>query len=167
MTRTMAVLGSALFFLAGPGVTVGLVPWIMTRWVVGSPFLGLAPMRFAGIAFIVGGLAGLLDCFARFALQGLGTPAPPAPARLLVAAGLYRHVRKPMYLSAVAIIVGQAVLFGDVGLIAYGALFALACHLFVVAYEEPTLSRTFGKAYDVLRSNVPRWIPRLRPWSPS
>src|SRR5262249_41614672 len=54
-------------------------------------------------------------------------------------------------------------LFGDWRLVIYGALFWLACHVFVV-YEEPTLQRTFGAEYESFCANVPRWIPRLTPW---
>ena len=81
-----------------------------------------------------------MDSFARFALQGLGTPAPIAPTANLVNTGLYRRVRNPMYMSVVAVIVGQAVLFGDWRLAGYGALFWVACHVFVVTYEEPRWS---------------------------
>jgi len=73
-------------------------------------------------------------------------------------------VRNPMYVSVVAIILGQALLFGDWRLILYGALFWLASHVFVVVYEEPTLERSFGTEYAAFRANVPRWIPRLSPW---
>jgi protein-S-isoprenylcysteine O-methyltransferase Ste14 len=31
-------------------------------------------------------------------------------------------------------------------------------------YEEPTLRKKFGPDYDEYRKNVPRWLPRLRPW---
>ena len=110
------------------------------------------------------GVSGLVDAFARFALQGLGTPAPIAPTRNLVVTGLYRYVRNPIYVAVVAIILGQAVLMGDWRLIVYGALFWLACHVFVVAYEEPTLERTFGREYEAFRAAVPRWIPRMTPW---
>jgi protein-S-isoprenylcysteine O-methyltransferase Ste14 len=44
---------------------------------------------------IAAGLPGLIDSFARFALQGLGTPAPSAPTQNLVVTGLYRYVRNP------------------------------------------------------------------------
>jgi protein-S-isoprenylcysteine O-methyltransferase Ste14 len=37
-------------------------------------------------------------------------------------------------------------------------------HLFVVAYEEPTLRRSFGADYEAFRAAVPRWTPRLAPW---
>jgi len=53
-----------------------------------------------------------------------------------------------MYVALVAIILGQAFLFDNWHLILYGALFWLTCHLFVVAYEEPTLERTFGAHYE-------------------
>ncbi len=78
--------------------------------------------------------------------------------------GLYRYVRNPIYVAVVAVILGQALLFGDGRLLWYGALFWLACHVFVVVYEEPTLERTFGAEYAAFRANVPRWMPRLTPW---
>ena len=80
-----------------------------------------------------------MDSFARFALEGLGTPAPIAPTQRLVVTGLYRYVRNPIYIAVVAVIFVQALLFGDWRLLWYGALLWLAFHLFVVMYEEPTL----------------------------
>ena len=120
--------------------------------------------RAIGVLLILIGLPGLVDSFARFALQGLGTPAPIAPTKNLVVTGLYRYVRNPIYVAVVAIIVGQALLFGVWGLVLLGAVFWLSFHLFVVAYEEPTLQATFGAEYEVYRANVPRWVPRLTPW---
>ena len=155
MQKTIAILGSAFFFVVAPCTLAGLIPWSITRWELRPPFFGLELTR------------GLVDSFARFALQGLGTPAPIAPTRNLVVTGLYRYVRNPIYVAVVAIVLGQAVLLGDWRLIVYGALFWLAFHLFVVAYEEPTLEQTFGGEYEAFRANVPRWIPRMTPWRPS
>ncbi|MGB9367247.1 MAG: isoprenylcysteine carboxylmethyltransferase family protein [Xanthobacteraceae bacterium] len=164
MSRAMAILGSALFFVVAPMMVAGLVPWLVTHWEFQAPFGGVELMRVAGIALIIAGLPGLLDSFARFAVQGLGTPAPIAPTENLVLTGLYRHVRNPMYVAVVAIVLGQAALFGDGLLLWYGALLWLAFHIFVVAYEEPTLRQTYGAEYENYRGNVPRWIPRLTPW---
>src|SRR5215831_1379119 len=163
MQKVSAVLGSALFFVVAPCVLAGLIPWWMSRWAFRPAFLGLEVTRAIGVLLILIGLPGLVDSFGRFALQGLGTPAPVAPTKNLVVTGLYRYVRNPIYVAVVAIIVGQALLFGAWRLIVYGALFWLACHLFVIAYEEPTLERTFGEQYDAYRANVPRWIPRFSP----
>jgi protein-S-isoprenylcysteine O-methyltransferase Ste14 len=164
MEKVRAVLGSALFFVVAPFALAGLIPWWMTRWEFQPAFLGLEVTRGVGVLLIVIGLPGLVDSFARFALQGLGTPAPVAPTKNLVVTGLYRYVRNPIYVAVVAIILGQALLFGAWSLVLLGAGFWLACHLFVVVYEEPTLQRTFGAEYEAYRANVPRWVPRLTAW---
>ena len=104
-----------------------------------------------------------MDSFARFALEGLGTPAPIAPPQKLVVTGLYRYVRNPIYIAVVAVIFGQALLFGDARLLWYGALLWLFFHGAVLV-EELTLKETFGTEYESFRTNVPRWIPRLTPW---
>jgi protein-S-isoprenylcysteine O-methyltransferase Ste14 len=164
--RAMAVLGSAVFFVVAPCTLAGLVPWSITGWHLQPPFLGLELTRGIGAIMILTGVPGLVDAFARFALQGLGTPAPIAPTRNLVVTGLYRYVRNPIYVAVVAIILGQAVLMGDSRLIVYGALLWLGFHVFVVTYEEPTLEETFGSEYEAFRAAVPRWIARLTPWRP-
>jgi protein-S-isoprenylcysteine O-methyltransferase Ste14 len=112
----------------------------------------------------VRGAAVLLHAFARFVMEGAGTPAPVAPTERLVVGGLYRHVRNPMYLAVTATIVGQALLLGQSLLFAYAALFLASTMAFVTLYEEPTLRRQFGAQYDAYRSAVPGWWPRLRPW---
>lgn len=164
MRKTIAVLGSALFFAVAPSSVAGLVPWWITRWEFRPPFFDLDATRAVGILLIVAGLPGLVDSFARFALQGLGTPAPIAPTQNLVVTGLYRYVRNPIYVALVAVILGQALLFGDWRLFLYGALVFVAFHIFVLAYEEPTLRESYGAEYETYRANVPRWLPRLTPW---
>jgi protein-S-isoprenylcysteine O-methyltransferase Ste14 len=162
--RTIAVLGSAVFFVVAPFTLAGLIPWWITGWQLQPPFLGLELTRAIGAIMILAGVPGIVDAFARFALQGLGTPAPIAPPRNLVVTGLYRYVRNPIYVALVATILGQAVLTADRRLILYGALLWLFFHAVVVAYEEPTLEQTFGSEYEAFRAAVPRWIPRTTPW---
>jgi len=164
MSKAIAVLGSALFFVIAPLVLAGFVPWWVTKWEFRPAFLGVDLTRILGGILIIVGVPGLVDSFARFALEGLGTPAPIAPTQELVVTGLYRHVRNPIYIAVVAVIFGQALLFGNWRLLWYGALLRLFFHVFVVMYEEPTLKQTFGTEYESFRTNVPRWIPRLTPW---
>src|SRR5215813_7357779 len=139
MSKTIAVLGSALFFVIAPLGLAGFVPWWVTQWEFQPAFFGVDLTRILGVILIIVGAPGVVDSFARFALQGKGTPAPVAPPRKLVVTGLYRYVRNPMYVAVLAIIFGQAILFGDIGLAVYGALFWLACHLYVLLYEERQL----------------------------
>ena len=162
--KARSIFGTILFFFVAPAVVAGWVPYRITGWRPGPPLLGLVALRWLGAALTLLGAAGLLDSFARFALQGLGTPAPVAPTQYLVSSGLYRHVRNPIYVALMSAILGQALLFGSVRLFGYAAIVFLLVHLFVLAYEEPTLRRQFGESYERYRANVPRWWPRLRPW---
>ena len=121
---------SSFDFRRGPG------PWSATGTVVRDKD-GISA------ALIVAGLPILLDSFARFALQGLGTPAPVMPPKRLVVTGLYRYVRNPMYVAVTALIAGQNVLFGSVTVLEYGAIVWAGFFLFVLAYEEPALGEQF------------------------
>src|SRR5207249_1283755 len=119
-----------------------------------------------GGLLIAAGIPVLVDSFARFALQGLGTPAPVFPTRHLVVTGLYRYVRNPIYVAVVSAILGQALILGDARLVGYGGLVWLLFHLFVLVYEEPVLKASFGTEYELFCAEVPRWIPRHTPWDP-
>jgi protein-S-isoprenylcysteine O-methyltransferase Ste14 len=162
--RVAAALGSLVFFLIAPAGVAGLGPGAITGWHMQPPLLGLEALRWLGGGLVAAGAIAVVDCFARFALEGLGTPAPVAPTQSLVVSGLYRYVRNPMYLGVVAAIVGQALLFGIAWLVLYALVVRTFFNAFVVLYEEPTLQRQFGSSYDSYRVGVGRWWPRLKPW---
>ena len=163
--RITAMLGSFVFFWIAPATVAGLVPWLITRWQVRPPLFDGDASRWLGVAMVVAGLAIVVECFARFAIKGIGTPAPVAPTKHLVVSGLYRHVRNPMYVGVVAAIAGQALYLGSVGLLLYGVVVWAGFFAFVRLYEEPALSRQFGAEYANYRAHVPGWLPRLRPWN--
>ncbi|MER9743605.1 isoprenylcysteine carboxylmethyltransferase family protein [Mesorhizobium sp. M0187] len=163
MRTPQAIAGSAVFFIAAPCVVAGLVPWLLTdRYRLPlSTVPGFVP---AGSILIVAAIALLVHSFARFALEGLGTPAPVAPTERLVIGGVYRHVRNPMYVAVLSIILGQALLFSSWSVAAYAAIGVIVMGSFVRFYEEPTLARRYGGEYETYRRNVPGWLPRLTPW---
>ena len=163
MRRLKAVAGSLLFLLVAPGVVAGLIPWLMTGYKGGDPVLAL---QIVGGALVLAGAPVLLDSFARFALQGLGTPAPVAPTEGLVITGLYRHVRNPMYLAVTSLIGGQALLLGRYGLLIYAAGLLAIFIGFVRLYEEPALEADHGDEYLAYKRAVPGLWPRLRAWEP-
>ena len=162
MRKGLAAIGSLIFFVVAPGFVAGVVPWWLTRWQLADPLAPWLPFRALGVLLIACGTAVLLHAFARFVTEGIGTPAPVAPPRHLVIGGLYRHVRNPMYLAVLAIIVGQSLALGQLKLLFYaGAVFALFA-AFVHGYEEPALRRRFGPEYELYCREVPAWLPRLR-----
>jgi protein-S-isoprenylcysteine O-methyltransferase Ste14 len=163
VSRAPAAIGSVVFLVVAPGVVAGLVPWLVTGWSTHDWWL---PFRVLGGPIIAAGLAVLLPAFIRFVVEGIGTPAPIAPTERLVVGGAYRYVRNPMYLAVAALIVGQALLLGQAGLLLYAAAFGVTVAAFVHGYEEPALSRRFGAQYDAYMRAVPPWWPRRTPWEP-
>jgi len=165
MKNAAAALSTTIFFFAAPGFVAGLGPWWVNHWRFSSPPWDPLPLRWLGGALIVIGLVALVECFARFAISGRGTPAPPMPTERLVVSGLYRYVRNPMYLAVFTLIAGQGLLFGSRGTLEYAAGVWLAFALFVMAYEEPTLRRRYGAQYEEYCAHVRRWWPRRVAWN--
>jgi protein-S-isoprenylcysteine O-methyltransferase Ste14 len=164
-SRTSAAIGTSVFFAVAPGMVAGVAPWLLTGWDVRTPTAHWAAARVLGGVLVAVCAVVLVAAFARFAREGLGTPAPIAPTQQLVVGGLYRYVRNPMYLAVVGAIIGQSLLLGRLVLLIYAALVAVAVATFVHGYEQPTLARQFGAAYEDYRRAVPAWLPRLRPWT--
>jgi protein-S-isoprenylcysteine O-methyltransferase Ste14 len=161
-----AAVGAALFFVVAPGTVLGAIPWLITHW--GLPDFG--PLgrvaQGAGVLLIAAGLVPLVHAFVQFVKAG-GTPAPLAPTRELVVTGLHRFIRNPIYVDLIVVVLGQALLFGSIGLVVYAAVIWFVTASFVRVYEEPTLARQFGSEYEAYRQNVPAWIPRVHPWTPA
>lgn len=109
-----------------------------------------------------------LGCLGAFVGAGRGTPAPFDPPREFVAVGPYRYFRNPMYVGGFAVLAGVGLVVGSVAIVGLAGGFLLIAHLFVVLYEEPSLTRRFGEPYRRYQSSVPRWWPALgRRYPPS
>ncbi len=146
MTVTIAVPGLILWRTGAE-----LAPW---------------PLATVGVVLIGIGLALVTWTVSLFARIGQGTLAPWDPTSRLVVVGPYRHVRNPMISGVLTVLLGEAALFGSLPLLVwFGAVFALNAIYFPLV-EEPGLRERFGEDYDAYRANVPRWLPRLRPWEP-
>jgi protein-S-isoprenylcysteine O-methyltransferase Ste14 len=167
MRKSAAIFGSALFFLIAPFTISIVVPWWIAGWHALPPFMGEPWLRTGGLALLVVGLIPLIESFVRFATVGLGTPAPVAPTQHLVVTGFYRYVRNPMYVGVLAVIVGNGLILGSATVLAYAVVVAIGFNLFVLGYEEPALRRQFGAEYADFCAHVPRWLPRLTPWTPA
>jgi protein-S-isoprenylcysteine O-methyltransferase Ste14 len=118
------------------------------------------------LAFAALGLTLAASTVRLFSTRGRGTPAPWDPPRKLVVQGPYRHVRNPMISAVLAMLAAEALLLQALPLAAWMAFFFAANAVYFPLVEEQGLERRFGDDYRVYKANVPRWIPRLTPWTP-
>ena len=162
--KNWAVAGASL--LVGAGF-FALWFWLLPGWLgFHVDIASVAPWRWIAVVPSVLGFAVALRCVWDFGRTGHGTPAPIAPPKRLVVVGFYRYVRNPMYVGFLTGWTGLWVVFGRAnrGALVVAGVAALFVTMFVRLYEEPTLRRMFGAQYDEYCRNVPRWLPRVKPW---
>lgn len=150
-----------LFTFVVPGTVTVLIPLLLLSR-VSSDAAGLSGPSWLGLPVLLLGAALYFRCAYDFAGAGRGTPAPIDPPVALVARGPYRISRNPMYVGVLMVVLGEAIALRAMPLFYYLLLMALAFHLVVILYEEPSLSRQFGDVYEEYRATVPRWVPSLR-----
>lgn len=154
----MTVLKSLLFLLLAPGVLLGLIPYWISETDISLIATGF--LRYLAIPLWMIGAGIMVWCFRDFTVEGHGTPAPIDPPHELIASGLYRYVRNPMYVAGLIALAGWILWSPSLSMIMTTLVFFTATHLFVRFYEEPTLKRKFGAVYEEYLKSVPRWIPR-------
>jgi protein-S-isoprenylcysteine O-methyltransferase Ste14 len=142
-----------------PGLFIVDIPTAVLRT---GAHIETGMLSYFAYLFWVLGTVIILWCFWDFLVKGRGIPAPIDPPKELVAKGLYEYVRNPMYVGVLVALVGQFLWFGYWFILAYTLFFFLALNAFVIIYEEPTLKKKFGAAYDDNLKRVPRWIPRVK-----
>lgn len=165
MRKPAAAVVSIAWGVAVGGTFACLLPYLLNEWHFHGPLPFWAGAQAAGGLFICAGLIPIVHSFIEFT-KADGTPVPVASPPRLVVSGFYRYVRNPIYVGFLAILMGEALLFGSLGLLEYTAIAWCIGAAAVRFYEEPTLARKFGAEYQVYRRAVPAWVPRLHPWTP-
>jgi protein-S-isoprenylcysteine O-methyltransferase Ste14 len=152
-------LKTILFMLLIPVPLIGALPIWLVRTDPALFSFGL--FRWLAVPLWAAGAAVVVWCAWAFTVRGRGTPSPTNPPRELVASGLYRFVRNPIYLSVVVVFLGYLLWHPSRALLLCPLIVAVSSHLFVIFYEEPHLRKTFGAAYTAYCQSVPRWLPKF------
>jgi protein-S-isoprenylcysteine O-methyltransferase Ste14 len=155
----MTALISLLYLIFEASLFALYVPLALLRT---GPRIETGVISFLAIPlWLIGGLI-VLWCFWEFTVKGRGTPVPIDPPKELVVTGFYRYVRNPIYVGVLSIFLGHFLWFGYWALLIYTIFAFIGVHAFIVMYEEPTLKRKFGAAYEEYLKKVPRWIPKFK-----
>jgi protein-S-isoprenylcysteine O-methyltransferase Ste14 len=153
------LLRNLLFTVLLPGLVAGLIPY----WLLRNANKDFFPnpwtiWHFAGASIMILGFLILMSCILRFATEGKGTISPLDPTKNLVAKGLYRYSRNPMYVGVMLLLLGEAVFWQSLVLAGYAAIVFIGFNLFIIFHEEPRLKRDFGTEYELYFQKVRRWF---------
>ena len=160
MLRNILLLpGSVL--VAIPAVVLWLTEGTANSWHLARPDNVWMWVALAAVAAGLGLMGWTMSLFVRI---GEGTHAPWEPTRNLVAVGPYRHLRNPMISGVIAVLLGEALLFGSLPVLGWAVIFAAANALYIPLVEEPGLEQRFGEDFRRYKANVPPWLPRITPW---
>lgn len=95
---------------------------------------------------------------------GGGTPAPWDPINRLIISGPYRHVRNPMLIGVIIVLFCESLFFNSLAFLIYACVFTVANIVYFPFLEEPALIERYGDKYQAYLNNVPRWVPRIKPY---
>jgi protein-S-isoprenylcysteine O-methyltransferase Ste14 len=155
-----------IFTILVPGTVAGYIPYRLIHEVTAD--WNKPVLKWTGLIVIILGIIIYLVCAISFLLRGLGTPmiwfAKPLKflvgeePKKLVAKGIYKYSRNPMYVGVLLTVLGEALFYQREVLFHYLIFLFLLFHLVVIMIEEPHLKRKFGKEYEEYRKKVRRWF---------
>ena len=141
-------------------LAIGLLPGVVTLLVpaliVSGDEVAWWPLGLLGAVLIALGLVLIAQTVALFATVGDGTLAPWDPTARLVVRGPYRRVRNPMISGVLCVLLGEALLFGSLALLAWWAVVFAVNAVYFPLVEEPGLRRRFGADYEAYSGRASR-----------
>jgi protein-S-isoprenylcysteine O-methyltransferase Ste14 len=85
-------------------------------------------------------------------------PMKPDSSSSLVASGIYRLTRNPMYLGFLLVLLGWAIFLSSVLAFLFLPAFILYMNRFQIEPEERALAALFGQAFAAYKARARRWL---------
>ena len=157
-----SILKQLLSFILPITATVIIPLFILNGSIVLSENIFL---KILGYCLIGIGVSVLVMTIRTFILIGKGTLAPWSPTSNLIVGGIYSYVRNPMIMGVLTILIGESILFLSKGIFIWAICFFFVNHIYFIKSEEPGLIKKFGKDYEDYKKSVPRWVPKIKPFT--
>ena len=138
---------------------VGLAAGFVLAWLLGpfpNPLLGAARFALGGI-LVIAGLGLMAAAIGLFRSTGQD-PAPWEESPELIATGIYRYTRNPMYLAMGLLQGGLGILFAELWSLLLVPVTWFVIYLIAIRHEEAYLAEKFGTPYLDYKKRVRRWI---------
>ena len=137
----------------------GLAAGLLIGWLLDIPAFDMGEttkIAAAGVLLVVGFGIGLA---AMSVFRRRGTNVEPWRAStMIVAEGVFRWTRNPMYLGMTLVYCGLAILFESFAAFLLLPFVLIIIRSYVIAREERYLETKFGDEYRRYRQRVRRWI---------
>ena len=139
-------------------LTIATLMWLLNSFIpIVSIFYG--PWNTLGWFFIVAGLIIDLWSVGLFWKQKTTVnPLKPDNSKSIVVDGMYQYSRNPMYLGMLSILLGVAILLGNLSALLCLPLFVVLITTQQIIPEEMTLTNKFGQEYLDYKHRVRRWL---------
>lgn len=153
----------ALYGFVGPFSVLYIIPRFLmnisnTKSLAG---FGIVYVTTVGLIIIWFGAGLAIWCTIVLFLFGKGTPLVTSAPQKILNRNIYAYIRNPMMWALLFVVLGQALMYGQLILLAWLIALSRILHLVVVNYEEPQLERRFGESWKKYSREVPRWFPRF------
>jgi protein-S-isoprenylcysteine O-methyltransferase Ste14 len=133
------------------GIAINALVWPLPLPPSGIARYGTAVALLA-VGLFLGGSA--LRLFARSGQD----PKPWETTPEIIATGIYRFTRNPMYLGMGLLQAGIGVALANGWVVAFVPVTWLVIYLVAIRHEEAYLERKFGSAYTDYKQTVRRWL---------
>jgi len=147
-----------------PFTVMVILPYLLYNDQQGQQFNAII-FKIIGVLIGMGGLSLFIYTVFLFRTIGKGTLAPWSPKQKLVVKGPYKYSSNPMITGVFFILLGETFFFHSFSILNLAILFFIFNTVFFILIEEPDLYKRFGNDYLEYKKHVPRWIPRLHPYT--
>ena len=144
-----------------PPVVAGLLAllmWLVTHLLPIADFTLPAKGMLAGMFAALGIALGLVAFFQFRKAATTVHPMKPQESSALVAGGVYRYTRNPMYLGMLLVLAAWGILLANAAALLALPLFLAYIGRFQIAPEERALEARFGASFADYRRAVRRWL---------
>jgi len=140
------------------GVAAGVLMWGLSRL---GPVFDVSPAVRVSVAValaLLGGAVAIAGVVSFARAKTTVNPLKPETASALVASGIYRWTRNPMYLGLLTVLLGWAAFLASPWGVLGPVMFVLYMNHFQIAPEERALEKLFGASFVAYKSKVRRWL---------
>lgn len=139
-------------------VVMALAMWIAAKQIptLSVTFAGQAWLAWTVLALALATLIAGVRAFSK--ARTTVDPRHPESSTAVVANGIYRFTRNPMYLGMLLALLSWALFLSNIVALVFLPLFVLFINRFQIRPEERALTAKFGEAYRSYVRSVRRWL---------